>query len=385
MMLTALVAATSAAMIIAPTLSARKRVEVPRVLVLALLAVAMAAAPDARVGLALAAVSAALHAVGAWGSSRTGGIALGLAAVSSAVAALGAATGRVEVAFMASILTICLRGAVVPLHVGAVDLCDRAPGEQVRQLASLLPLVLVHVRFLAEAPLASQSAKVLFIAGAVASLLPALAALVQRDLKGLYRMTTMMHGGYLLCAVAAAGRGHHAAAVFSVLTLVLAVGGLGVVITALEARCGSVLLEGRGGRVRSFPHLAGAFAVLGAAGVGLPATAGFVADDLLLHAAWEESIVATAALILASVALAIAMLRGYARVFLGPPVQSVAPDLLPRERVVIVGVIAVLLVLGLVPRVIIGGLTRLPVEAGARAEGQLPPVLPGNVELARER
>ncbi|MCY1081820.1 proton-conducting transporter transmembrane domain-containing protein [Archangium lansingense] len=143
---------------------------------------------------------------------------------------------------------------------------------------------------------------------------------------------------------------------FSVLTRLLAVGGLGMVVTALEARCGSVSLDGYGGRVGAFPHLAGAFAVLGAAGVGLPATAGFVADDLLLHAAWEESIVATAALILASVLLAIATLRGYTRVFLGAPVRSVAPDLLLRERVVVVGIITALLVLGMAPQVIIGGL-----------------------------
>jgi len=67
-------------------------------------------------------------------------------------------------------------------------------------------------------------------------------------------------------------------------------------------------------------------------------------------------VVATAALIVASVALAIATLRGYTRVFLGPPARSVAPDLLGRERVVVVGVIALLLVLGIVPRLIIGGL-----------------------------
>ncbi len=54
--------------------------------------------------------------------------------------------------------------------------------------------------------------------------------------------------------------------------------------------------------------------------------------------------------------LAIATLRGYTRVFLGAPVRSVAPDLLPRERVVVVGIIAVLLVLGMVPRLIIGAL-----------------------------
>jgi NADH-quinone oxidoreductase subunit M len=357
MIQTVLAAATAAAMTLAPTLSARKRSQVPLVLALTIIVVAMSAAPDARTGFALAAVAAVLHAAGAWRASRTGAAAMLLAAVASAVAAVGAAMGRMDVAFIASITAICIRAAVVPLHVGVTELCERAPGEQVRQLASLLPLVLVHLRFAADTPLAREAAQGLFILGAMAALLPGLAALAQRDLKGLYRMTTMMHGGYLLCAVAAAGRGHHAAAMFSALTLLLAVGGFGMVVTALEARCGSVSLEGRGGRVGAFPHLACAFAVLGAAGVGLPATAGFVADDLLLHAAWEESVAATAALILASVSLAIGTLRGYARVFLGPPVRSAAPDLLLGERVVIVGIIAVLLLMGVVPRLIIGDVT----------------------------
>jgi NADH-quinone oxidoreductase subunit M len=357
MIQTVLAAATAAAMTVAPTLSARKRSQVPLVLALTILVVTMAAAPDARTGFALAALAAVLHAVGAWRASRIGGVAMLLAAVASAVAAVGAALGRMDAAFVASITAICIRASVVPLHVGTTELCERAPGEQVRQLASLLPLVLVHVRFLTDTPLAREAVEGLFFLGAMASLLPGLAALAQRDLKGLYRMTTMMHGGYLLCAVAAAGRGHHAAALFSALTLLLAVGGFGMVIAALEERCGSVSLEGRGGRVGAFPHLASAFAVLGAAGVGLPATAGFVADDLLLHAAWEESMAATAALIIASVSLAIATLRGYSRVFLGPPVRSVAPDLLLGERVVIVGIIAALLLMGVVPRLIIGGVT----------------------------
>jgi NADH-quinone oxidoreductase subunit M len=246
----------------------------------------------------------------------------------------------------------------MPVHVGTADLCERAPDEQVRQLASLLPLVLAHLRFVADAPLAHSAAPALFIVGAVASLLAGVAALAQPNLGGLYRMTTMMHGGYLLSALAAAGHGHDAAALFAALTLLLAVGGLGLLVTAIEARCGTVALSSRGGgRVGAFPHLAGAFAVLGAAGVGLPATAGFVADDLLLHAAWEMSTVATAALILASVALAVATLRGYARVFLGPPVRSVAPDLLPRERFVVVAIIVALLLLGIVPQVVISAMT----------------------------
>ena len=65
MILTILIAATAAAMIVSPTLSARKAgAGAARVRTCTHL-VAMAAAPDARTGLALAAAAAALHAVGA--------------------------------------------------------------------------------------------------------------------------------------------------------------------------------------------------------------------------------------------------------------------------------------------------------------------------------
>ena len=46
---------------------------------------------------------------------------------------------------------------------------------------------------------------------------------------------------------------------------------------------------GPGGRAGAFPRLAAAFALFGGAGVGLPGTAGFVADDLLLHTLWMDS------------------------------------------------------------------------------------------------
>ena len=63
----------------------------------------------------------------------------------------------------------------------------------------------------------------------------------------------------------------------------VALGGLGLMVDALEARAGTVRLAGPGGRVQAFPRLAVGFALFGAAGVAMPGTAGFIADDLLLH------------------------------------------------------------------------------------------------------
>lgn len=357
-----LVAGLTGAMMFAPTVAERRRTGLLRVIALAALTIGIALAAEVRVAYGLAAVVGVLHAVGAWRSSKAGAFGLVLAAIATMLAAVTVGSGAPassvpNVAFIASFAAIALRAGVMPIHLGVAELCERAPREQVRQLASLAPLVLLHLRAPANLPLAHELAPALFFVGAVASLIAAIASLAQRDLRGFYRMTTMMHGGYVFCALAASGRGHDAAALFAALTLLLAVGGLGLIIAAVEERSGRIEFSQPGGRVAPFPHLAGAFAVLGAAGVGLPATAGFVADDLLLHAAWSESVVATAALILASVALAISTLRAYSRVFLGPAASSVAPDLLTRERLIVVAIIVALLILGVVPQFFIGALS----------------------------
>ena len=92
-----------------------------------------------------------------------------------------------------------------------------------------------------------------------------------------------MHGGMLLAAVGAASLDNFAAALLVAVAMGLALGGLGIMITSLEERVGPVSFQGPGGRAGSLPKLATAFALFGGAGVGLPGTAGFVADDLLLH------------------------------------------------------------------------------------------------------
>lgn len=289
----------------------------------------------------------------AWQAARAGARvasrSLAVAAILLAVAGGTHQAGAMVVAFVASTLAIALRAGTVPVHAGVAELCDRAAHRQTEQLAVTVLLVFVQLRLVGATPFAFDAAPSIVRYGAAMTLLPGLLALVQSDLRGFYRAATLMHGGMILAALGAAGHGHAAAALMVVVTTAVALGGLGIAIDAFEARVGAAAIGPAGGRVHALPRLAAVFAFFGAAGVAMPGTAGFIADDLMLHALWEESVVATVMIILGSATLAVATLRAYASLFLGPAVPTVAPDLLARERAVVTTLLVLLLLLGIVP------------------------------------
>lgn len=314
----------------------------------ALLAIALltVSAPVAFMAMGVASV---LHAVTARRIAPTASITFALSAAAAFVAAIALWRGDAVTAFSASLAAIALRAGLVPLHAGVARLCERAPWLQTQQLATLVGLAVAHLRFTDQVALAFDIAPFVVRYGAAMTLIPALMALVQRDLRGFFRSASMMHGGMLIAALGAAGRGHTTVALMVVVTIAMAMGGLGVMMEALEERVGPVALAGPGGRVQAFPRLAAAFLVFAGAGVAMPGTAGFIADDLLLHALWEESVIGTLTVILGSAVLAVATLVTYSKVFLGRAVPSLAPDLGTRERWVAVGLVLVLVWLGIVP------------------------------------
>ncbi len=220
---------------------------------------------------------------------------------------------------------------------------------QAQQLASTIALVFIHLRYVDHHEAAIALAPALVGYGALAAIAGALLTLAQRDLRGFYRGTTAAHGGMLLAALGTASIGNFAAALLVAVTIGLALGGLGMMITSLEERVGPVAFSGPGGRAGAFPTLAAVFALFGFAGFALPGTAGFVADDLLLHTLWTASPTSAVAVILTSALIAVATLIAYSRVFLGATVPSHAPDLYLRERLVAVGLFALLVLLGIAP------------------------------------
>lgn len=354
-------------LIVAPAVAVQQR---PAIGLLAGMAATIAAAllaDDGAWAYGWLAAGALLHARHAWPWSRTGGVTLVVAAAATAAAAVAIRQDQLSVAFLLSALSIGLRAGVMPLHGGTASLCERAPVVQTQQIASVIALVFLHLRFVDHEPAVAAFAPWLVGYGAAASLAGALLAVAQRDLRGFYRATTAMHAGMLMAALGAAAVGNFAAALLVAVTIGLALGGLGMMVTSLEERVGPVAYSGPGGRAGAFPVLAAAFALFGGAGVGLPGTAGFVADDLLLHTLWLQSPAATVAVILASALLAVSTLIAYARTFLGRPVLSRAPDLYVRERAVAVLLFAALVTLGIVPWLLLG-------PADAFLSATLPPV-----------
>ncbi len=343
----------SALILWSPHWAGRAEARRDHALLLTLLIAAALAANDGPLAFAAAAAAGLLHAWRARAVSSTSAAAFTASALLAVGAGAALAMGEGAIAFGASLLAIALRAGLVPLHTGVVPLAERLPSLQTQQLATLIALVVVHLRFANPAPLAYDLAPYLVRYGAVMTLLPALMALVQRDLRGFFRSATLMHGGMLFAAIGAAGRGHQTAALMIVLTTAAAMGGLGVLVTSLEERAGQVSLQGPGGRAQAFPRLAAAFALFGAAGVAMPGTAGFIADDLLLHALWEESVGGTVVVLTGSAVLAVATLSAWSRIFLGRPVASLAPDLAFRERSVVAALVLLLVWLGVVPGVLL--------------------------------
>jgi NADH-quinone oxidoreductase subunit M len=319
-------------------------------------------AADGVTAYAITAGGTLLHAVHAWRWSRTGAFTLVVASAVTAAAAAALAAGAGLAAFLLSAAAIALRTGVLPLHGGVASLCDRAPAVQTQQMSSTIALVFLHLRFVDHVPEVAAWAPSLVRYGAIACILAAVTTLAQRDLRGFYRGTTTMHGGMLMAALGAAALGNFAAALLVAVTVGLALGGLGMIITSLEERVGPVQYRGPGGRAGAFPVLSACFIVFGGAGVGLPGTAGFVADDLLLHTLWLQSPASTVAVILSSALVAVATLIGYARTFLGPSTPSAAPDLALRERAVAVLLLALLVTLGIAPYVLL-----VPADAFLRA------------------
>jgi NADH-quinone oxidoreductase subunit M len=297
-------------------------------------------------------------------AARLGGVVI---VVACGLAVTGFAVDSPWLTLVGSVVAIAIVAGAMPFHGSVASLSEGAPLRLTEQLATGIPLVFAHLRFVAPLPLAYETSPAIVRIGALLTLVPALMALVQPDLRGFYRTAVVMHGGMLLAAVGAAGRGHAAAAMLVVVTMTLALGGLGGMVHAVEERAGRIALTGRGGRIASFPRLAAAFLLFAAAGVGMPGTAGFMADDLLLHALWEESVGGSLTIVVAAALLAVATLLTFSRVFLGPPSTSLAPDLRAGERYVAVLLMVMLIVIGIVPSWLVD-----PVSAYLQQYGAVP-------------
>lgn len=214
------------------------------------------------------------------------------------------------------------------------------------------------IRFLV--PLAPETARdygwVLAGLGVFGVLYGALAALAQTNLRRMLAFSSMSHVGLVVLGIGTLTQQGVQGAVFQLLNFTVVAGGLFLLTGFLHHRTGTADVAGLGGAARTMPLLASAFLLLGLASIGLPGTGGFPAELLLLLSA-ISSYPGAGIAALAGVVIGAGYLLGiYRRAFLGPVTSTVvaaAVDLRPRERLVALVLVLLVLVPGLYPRLVL--------------------------------
>ena len=184
-------------------------------------------------------------------------------------------------------------------------------------------------------------------------------AIVQRDLRSLIGTLAMSQSALVLGGLAGTLPMELNGAFCVWISSGLALTGIGLVSWALESRAGPIRLDTPQGRFWDAPALAAFFLLFGLAGIGLPGTLSFVADDLIVSGSLDEQLHAGLLVILATVLSGIAMMRGWFHVFGGPgDSEGTRHAILLRERVALTALLAALFLLGLWPDPLVRALDR---------------------------
>ena len=174
-------------------------------------------------------------------------------------------------------------------------------------------------------------------------------AVVQPNVRGLVGTLAMSQSALVLAGLAGTRAEELCGAVAVWVSSGVVLTGIALVARSLEARAGALSLASPQGRFADASGLAACFLILGLAGAGLPGTFSFVADDLIVSGSLDHHVGAGLMVIASTVLSAIALLRGWFRLFGGPPAAGPRHPVLPREAVAFAALLAVTFAIGMYP------------------------------------
>ncbi|PPJ30820.1 NADH-quinone oxidoreductase subunit M [Nocardia nova] len=202
-------------------------------------------------------------------------------------------------------------------------------------------------------PAASTTyAPMISVLAVIGILYGALLAIGQTDVMRLIAYTSISHFGFIILGIFAMTNQGGAGATLYMVNHGISTAALFLIAGFLVSRRGTRVIAEFGGVQKVAPVLAGTFLVAGLATLSLPGLAPFVSEFLVLAGTFTRypvaAVFATGALVLA----ALYVLWMYQRMMTGPVRKGNErlPDLLPRELVVVVPLLAALLVLGAYPK-----------------------------------
>jgi NADH-quinone oxidoreductase subunit M len=276
--------------------------------------------------------------------------------------------------FLGAFLGFAVKVPLIPFHTWLPDAYAEAPAGTTMLLTGamskmgtygflriLIPIFYVQMRFV-RTPL-------LWL-GVATIVLSAYAAIVQTDLKRIFAYSSINHLGYCMLGIFSAatftgeGAAYATAKVAALSGAILQMFNHG--LTAATLFWFVALLERRGGGLRGInefgglrkvaPVFCGLMGIAMFSSLGLPGLNGFVGEFLIFRGAFSLATWATSLAVLGLLATAIFILTIIQRVFSGPLKErwSTLQDLTTGERLALLPPIAMMLVLGIWPQLVLG-------------------------------
>ncbi|MFM8944709.1 MAG: NuoM family protein [Actinomycetota bacterium] len=183
----------------------------------------------------------------------------------------------------------------------------------------------------------------------------AVVAIAQTDLKRLIAYSSVSHLGFVVIGIFAFTPEGMAGGVLQMVNHGLSTGALFLLVGMVYERTHTRDLGELGGTATTMPLLSAAFLVAALSSVGLPGLNNFVGEFLVVTGTFAGNRVLGALAASGVVLAAIYLLWAYQRLAQGavPAAHAALPDLSRREKTLLVPVLALMLVFGLAPRLLL--------------------------------
>ncbi len=244
---------------------------------------------------------------------------------------------------------------MIPLHTWLPDAHTEAPTAGSIILAGLLLKTGAYGMLRFVVPLfpdaAQRFAPVAMTLAVIGIVYGAILAFGQTDLKRLVAYTSVSHLGFVLLGIFAWNSFALQGALIAMICHGFSTGALFVIVGALQERTHTRDMNQLGGLWATIPRLSGAGLFFALASMGLPGLGDFVGEFLVLLGTYREHLGLTVVAVLGMLASTFYALRFVQRAFHGPNIREwTIADAMPRELLVLVPMMAILLWLGLYPQ-----------------------------------
>ena len=268
----------------------------------------------------------------------------------------GSATGGM-LAFALLVAAVMLRKGVVPAHAWLVDASTAGLLPTLMLMNGHLGAWLVFRVVLPVFPAAmALEASLLANLALATALYAAVRGVAELRTRHVVVLVTLSQSACILAGIEARDEVGFSAALLHMWVTGAASVALGAVVEAAEARGALGTLASAQGLGLRWPRLATVAVLASLALVGLPGTLGFISEDLLIQASLEASPQVGILMPLSTAINAIVLLRLCSRVFMGtrPSAALSTPDALRREWWPLVGLLASLVMAGILPHMVTG-------------------------------